>query len=134
MAGEQREPGQLRLAPESFLAPDLVNDIHRNGVDDSRRKLLRGAFAAASAALVAPSLRAADDPDIVNVPEWSRSLGKPVAANPYGLPSPYESNIVRRQSPGLTQTDQASVAFTPLQNLFGMITPSGLHFERHHQG
>ena len=134
MAGEQQEQGQLRLAPESFLAPDLVNDIQRNGVDDSRRKLLRGAFAAASAALVAPTLRASDDPDIVNVPEWSRSLGKPVAANPYGLPSPYESNIVRRQSPGLTQTDQASVAFTPLQNLFGMITPSGLHFERHHQG
>ena len=29
---------------------------------------------------------------------------------------------------------QASVAFTPLQGLFGIITPSGLHFERHHQG
>ena len=68
MAGEQQEQGQLRLAPESFLAPDLVNDIQRNGVDDSRRKLLRGAFAAASAALVAPTLRASDDPDIVNVP------------------------------------------------------------------
>jgi sulfane dehydrogenase subunit SoxC len=26
------------------------------------------------------------------------------------------------------------VAFTPLQNLFGIITPSGLHFERHHAG
>jgi sulfane dehydrogenase subunit SoxC len=28
----------------------------------------------------------------------------------------------------------ASVAFAPLQGLFGIITPSGLHFERHHQG
>jgi sulfane dehydrogenase subunit SoxC len=28
----------------------------------------------------------------------------------------------------------ASVAFTPLQGLFGIITPNGLHFERHHQG
>jgi sulfane dehydrogenase subunit SoxC len=28
----------------------------------------------------------------------------------------------------------ASVSFTPLQGLFGIITPSGLHFERHHQG
>jgi sulfane dehydrogenase subunit SoxC len=26
------------------------------------------------------------------------------------------------------------VAFTPLQGLFGIITPNGLHFERHHQG
>jgi sulfane dehydrogenase subunit SoxC len=42
--------------------------------------------------------------------------------------------VIKRQSPGLTQTNQASVAFTPLQSLFGMITPSGLHFERHHQG
>ena len=57
-----------------------------------------------------------------------------MATNPYGQPSPFEANTVRRQSPGLTQTDQASVAFTPLQNLFGCITPSGLHFERHHQG
>jgi sulfane dehydrogenase subunit SoxC len=28
----------------------------------------------------------------------------------------------------------SSVSFTPLQGLFGIITPSGLHFERHHQG
>jgi sulfane dehydrogenase subunit SoxC len=33
-----------------------------------------------------------------------------------------------------TQQPQASVSFTPLQNLFGIITPSGLHFERHHSG
>jgi sulfane dehydrogenase subunit SoxC len=29
---------------------------------------------------------------------------------------------------------QASVSFCPLQGLFGIITPNGLHFERHHQG
>jgi sulfane dehydrogenase subunit SoxC len=34
----------------------------------------------------------------------------------------------------LTQTTQASVSFAPLQSLFGIVTPSGLHFERHHQG
>jgi sulfane dehydrogenase subunit SoxC len=26
------------------------------------------------------------------------------------------------------------VSFAPLQSLFGIVTPSGLHFERHHQG
>jgi len=41
---------------------------------------------------------------------------------------------MRRESPGLASVRQASVAFTPLQGLFGIITPSGLHFERHHQG
>src|SRR4029079_3619291 len=37
-------------------------------------------------------------------------------------------------SPGLTRVGASSVSFTPLQGLFGIITPSGLHFERHHQG
>ena len=50
------------------------------------------------------------------------------------MPSKYESNLVRRESPGLTRVPQASVAFAPLQGMFGIITPSGLHFERHHQG
>ena len=31
---------------------------------------------------------------------------------------------MRRESPGLTRTPQSSVSFTPLQNLFGIITPS----------
>lgn len=124
--------GRLRPAPESFLSEELISEISHCGVDKGRRDLLRGSFAAALAG--ASGLALADDPNIVNIPEWSRSLGKPVATNPYGQPSPFESNIIRRQSPGLTQTDQASVAFTPLQNLFGCITPSGLHFERHHQG
>ena len=55
-------------------------------------------------------------------------------ASPYGVPSKFEANVTRRESPGLTRTPHSSVAFTPLQNLFGIITPSGLHFERHHAG
>ncbi|GAB3630149.1 sulfite dehydrogenase [Pandoraea terrae] len=94
----------------------------------------------AAAAAVAGGPAAAEggsvegDPAILKLPPWSTTLGKAVATNPYGMPSPYEKNLVRRQSPGLTQVSQASVAFTPLQGLFGIITPSGLHFERHHQG
>jgi sulfane dehydrogenase subunit SoxC len=57
-----------------------------------------------------------------------------VAVEGYGKPSKFEANLQRRQSPGLTQTTQASVSFAPLQSLFGIVTPSGLHFERHHQG
>ena len=67
-------------------------------------------------------------------PPWSKSLGAPVLASPYGVPSKFEANIRRRESPGLTRTPHSSVSFTPLQNLFGIITPSGLHFERHHAG
>ncbi|MEO5701624.1 MAG: sulfite dehydrogenase [Casimicrobiaceae bacterium] len=68
------------------------------------------------------------------VPPWSQSLGAPILAHPYGQPSPFEANVQRRESPGLTRTAHSSVSFTPLQNLFGIITPAGLHFERHHSG
>jgi sulfane dehydrogenase subunit SoxC len=68
------------------------------------------------------------------VPAWSKTLGAPILASPYGVPSPHVANVKRRESPGLTRTAYSSVAFTPLQNLFGIITPSGVHFERHHAG
>ena len=130
---DNQERGRLAPAPESFLDADLVDEIHLGGVNAARRKLLKGALAAATATAIAP-IHAADDPDILTLPSWSRTLGKPVVTTPYGQPSPFEAQVIKRQSPGLTQTNQASVAFTPLQSLFGMITPSGLHFERHHQG
>ncbi|MGB6155366.1 MAG: sulfite dehydrogenase [Castellaniella sp.] len=85
-------------------------------------------------ALAHAASAAQGDPMILEPRPWSTQLGNPVAYQPYGQPSPYEANLQRRQSPGLTQTDQASVAFAPLQGFFGIITPSGLHFERHHQG
>jgi sulfane dehydrogenase subunit SoxC len=75
-----------------------------------------------------------DDPAIVNLLPHSKGLGQPVAARPYGVPSVFEKNLQRRESPGLTRVGASSVSFTPLQNLFGIITPNGLHFERHHQG
>ncbi len=96
-----------------------------------------GASSAAGAAAAGAGAWAADvaapPPGALEVPPWSKVLGQPVNTD-YGLPSSHEKNIVRRQSPGLTTTDQSSVAFTPLQNLFGIITPSGLHFERDHNG
>ena len=74
------------------------------------------------------------DANILELPAHSKGLGQPVAARPYGLPSEFEKNLQRRESPGLTRVSAASVSFCPLQGLFGIITPSGLHFERHHQG
>lgn len=130
--------GRLRKAPENFIARDGVARVFaeaRNG----RRDFLRGAFAAAAAGAALPAAAQAvapndGDPNILTLPEHSRGLGQPVATDGYGKPSKYERNVQRRQSPGLTQTTQASVSFAPLQSLFGIVTPSGLHFERHHQG
>jgi len=92
------------------------------------------ALAGGAAAGLAGPARAQGDPAILELPAHSKGLGQPVAARGYGLPSEYEKNLQRRESPGLTRVPQASVAFTPLQGTFGILTPSGLHFERHHQG
>ena len=125
-------PGRIRPAPENFLTHEQIA-----AVKEGRRDFLRTAFVAASAAMAAPAVVHAavqGDPAILELPSWSTTLGMPVAANPYGLPSRYERALQRRESPGLTRVGGSSVSFTPLQGLFGIITPSGLHFERHHQG
>ncbi|QDF96275.1 sulfite dehydrogenase [Azoarcus sp. DD4] len=131
MANQDARPGRLRLAPENFLS-----DADIRLVQQGRRDFLRKALLGASAAMALPAARAAGegDPAILELPPWSTSLGQPVAAMPYGMPSRFERNLVRRESPGLTRVGASSVAFTPLQGLFGILTPSGLHFERHHQG
>ena len=121
---------RLKRAPENFLGEREIG-----AVQAGRREFLRGAFLAA-AGLSAAGARAepAGDPAILTLPEHSKGLGQPVAARAYGAPSQFEKNLQRRQSPGLTRVGASSVSFTPLQGLFGVITPNGLHFERHHQG
>ena len=115
--------GSIRPAPEFHLG---------------RRELLKhgvslGALAIAAAARPAAATSGGEDA-ILELPAHSKTLGQPVAARAYGTPSVHEQNLQRRESPGLTRVSAASVAFTPLQGLFGIITPNGLHFERHHQG
>ncbi len=123
--------GRLRPAPEGFLDAEEIREVSLG-----RRDVLRAGFLAALAGMAggASAQTRAGDPDILEPPPWSRTLGRPVADTPYGLPSQYERNLVRRHSPGLTQVGESSVSFTPLQGGFGIVTPSGLHFERHHQG
>jgi sulfane dehydrogenase subunit SoxC len=127
------EIARLIKAPEHFLDAAGFAAVRREA-RAGRRDFLRRAFAGAVAAGAATQVAAADDPNIVTLPAHSRGLGKPVVTDGYGRPSQYEADVQRRQSPGLTQTNQASVSFAPLQSLFGIITPNGLHFGRHHQG
>ncbi len=133
------ERGRLRKAPENFIDAAGVRTVFAEG-KRGRRDFIRGAFAAALAGGAAVQARAQStavgdgDPAILNLPAHSTGLGQPVVTDGYGRPSKYEGNVQRRQSPGLTQSTQSSVSFAPLQSLFGIVTPSGLHFERHHQG
>ena len=119
----------IQRAPENFLSREQIRDVHAG-----RRGFLAGAFAAAAASMSVHAQTQAGDSNILNLPAHSKGLGQPVASRPYGLPSEFEKNLQRRESPGLTRVGAASVSFAPLQSLFGIITPSGLHFERHHQG
>ena len=131
MVDSVNRPGRLRPAPENFLTEEQIG-----AVAAGRRDFLRKSVLAAGAALAAPMAAGASegDPVILKLQEWTTSLGQPVAARPYGIPSQFESQVIRRESPGLARVGGASVSFTPLQSMFGIITPSGLHFERHHQG
>ena len=120
----------IQPAPEGFLGSEQIKSVYAG-----RRGFMAGAFAAAMAATTTARAQSSkDDPNIVNLPAHSKGLCQGVAARGYGVPSVYEKNLQRRESPGLTAVSAAGVSFAPLQGLFGIVTPSGLHFERHHQG
>jgi sulfane dehydrogenase subunit SoxC len=133
--------GSTRKAPENFIGKKLALEITEHGINPARRGFIQRSFATALAggAVVGglsglSTARADGDPLILEKQPWQTTLGMPVRERPYGIPSIHEQNLQRRESPGLTAVTQASVSFAPLQGLFGIITPSGLHFERHHQG
>ena len=137
MSNSLQKPGRIQKAPENHLSPELMETARK-----ARRSFMGKALAMGAGATVAGAARAQEargvpgdgDPAIVKLPAHTTGLGQPVAARGYGVPSQYEKNLQRRESPGLTRVSAASVSFTPLQGLFGIITPNGLHFERHHQG
>lgn len=85
----------------------------------SRRKLLAGAAAAASIAL----LRTASGQVVQGAVAEARQPGP--TPSPVGARSAFEH-------PVRTASDTSSR--TPLQDLYGMLTPSDLHYERHHSG
>jgi sulfane dehydrogenase subunit SoxC len=102
----------------------------------NRRSFLKGTGIAAAATAVSWRTARAGEPDpaIVNLPDHSKYLGEGVQAHPYGAPSQYEANVIRRDVEWLTATRESSVNFTPIHDLDGIITPNGLAFERHHAG
>jgi len=107
----------------------------------SRRSFLQGGLTAAGGAAAAAALgtgaafaAGTPDPAITDIKDWNQYSGAGVDAAPYGMPSPFESHVVRRDVPWLTADPVSSINFTPLHELDGIITPNGLCFERHHSG
>ncbi len=96
----------------------------------------RAQGAAAAAIVSRPALAQEGDNLPPSVPEWQLQPGEETLSQPYGRPSKFEANVVRRYRQGLPEppTRLSSFSLTPLQDLHGIITPNGLHYERHHGG
>ena len=79
----------------------------------SRRKFLGAAsLAGAGVALGAkPAMAegAKPDPLITEVQDWNRYLGDGVQKTPYGMPSKFEKNVIRRDVSWLTASPESSV-------------------------
>lgn len=103
------------------------------GFDGVRRRALSLGLAAGGAALVGRGAKAGEQSPPAE-PDWSTTIGAGVVDRPYGRPSDFEKNTIRRNVPWLTGTRESSISFSPLQEQQGIITPSGLFFERYHAG
>src|SRR3546814_18098081 len=82
---------------------------------------------------VGEAMAAGDDNLPPNVPEWMKTLGSSVTAHPYGMPSQYEKNVIRRNVGWLPAPEESSINFTPSHELDGILQPSGVCLERHHR-
>ncbi len=101
-----------------------------NGLLD-RRRFLHAAVAGGVAVL--PAAARAEPADLAALadPPWMREPGAPFRN--YGQPSVHERQVIRWISAN-TGIASNGVSWCPLHELEGTITPSGLHFERHHNG
>jgi sulfane dehydrogenase subunit SoxC len=102
-------------------------------MDRSKRGFLKriaGLLAASGVTAIGPTRGGAAEPP--EVPSWMKAPG--TGMREYGTPAKYESKVTRtaiRSQPGTTGSGASR---TPLEALDGVITPAGLHFERHHSG
>ncbi|BBB25722.1 sulfite dehydrogenase [Amphritea japonica] len=118
------------------LMAQLAKESQGLSISDRRNFLKQGMLAAgAVTATTVSGLAGAAGNNLPPMePEWGRRLGAGVIDKPYGVPSEYESSVVRRTVPWLTAESIASISMTPIQDLKGIITPNGLVFERYHAG
>ncbi|HVC62169.1 MAG TPA: sulfite dehydrogenase [Acetobacteraceae bacterium] len=131
----QDDSGSNVLVPGgTWMGVDGQTPVARTA---GRRGLLRGGLRLGASALIGAAAPRAANADTASPPAdpiWSQSLGPGVVSRVYGVPSHFEKDVIRRNVPFLTATPESSVSFTPLQSQTGIITASGLFFERYHAG
>ncbi len=112
----------------------LPAEIDQQLESQDRRRFLRGSAALAGGAVAAGAtgLAAAQS---LQIPESNQAMGRPIEAAVYGMPSKFESHVVRRRTDVFkNRQNWSDWSMTPLQYQPGIITPNGLIYERHHAG
>ena len=101
-------------------------------MDQSKRGFIKRSVGLLASGLAAGGVKRAAAAEPPEIPPSMKGPG--AGMSEYGSPAKYESKVTRaliRSQPGTTGSGASR---TPLESLDGMITPSGLHFERHHGG
>lgn len=103
-----------------------------NGLMDRRIFLRAGLGLAGGLSLLCADIANAANATAAARPKWMQAPGR--GMNGYGAPSGFEAGVTRVGIGSQPGTDGSGGSRTPLEHLNGVITPSGLHFERHHSG
>ena len=116
--------------PSTAQAP--LEEIAGNGLLHRRVFLTHGMALIGAAGLISGSPGSAAAADPPAIPPWMQAPGAGMSG--YGSPAKYEDKVQRTGIGSQPGTTGSGASRTPLDRLSGMITPSGLHFERHHSG
>ena len=141
-AGSRLSPSELaqrlRLAEAAsmrdadYVPPAREAASPAHGPIDRRRFLMAVAAGTAAGVGGARAAEIANPPAHYDVPaDPTKTLGAPLPDKGYGSRSQFEKALRERYK---TPTPYSSWTFTPLADLYGIVTPSGLHFERSHAG
>ncbi|OLC00766.1 MAG: sulfite dehydrogenase [Candidatus Rokubacteria bacterium 13_1_40CM_68_15] len=102
---------------------------------DTRRNFLRRSALIAGTALAGAGLARSTSAAPLEVPPTAQQPGRPIPPASYGMPSKFESQVVRRRTDVfVNRQNWSDWSMTPLQHQHGIVTPNGLIFERHHAG
>ncbi len=110
----------------------LVEPVAGNGLLDRRFFLKQSVVILGAGGLAAASTLPAHAADLPHMPPWMQFPGAGMSG--YGSPAKYESKVIRSLIQSKSGTTGSGASRTPIEALDGMITPNGLHYERHHSG
>jgi sulfane dehydrogenase subunit SoxC len=133
---QDREERFLAVERQDPLSPYYRgNDRVHAGIPAPRRRFMLGALSTLGAAALSRTALAAAPPGATErpvPPDASKIQGIGIGVDGgYGTRSQFETEVRTRYP---TKTTESSWSFTPLEKGYGIITPSGLHYERHHGG